>query len=201
MPGSRSKLFGKAYHGKEKGKEVESTDEEEARDGSGETSPEDTNTLNSTEEYLGVPSVSVTGDSQSTIRTNSPSPNPYARYLTADWLPNSALVPGSPVSQSTFLNPPSLSSTTPVEAYAPARGTTEWVKLADHCATFEHTLDVVVQMSVDRDTSDLLQNQLKLVVMQVGSCLSAFVMLLVLKMSFLFSALSMGTLTHPIILV
>jgi hypothetical protein len=173
VPGSRSKFFGKAHSGKGKGKEVvrdEHTDDEEARDGSGETSTEDTNTLNSTDDFLGVPSVSVSGDGQSTTPSPSPSPtpNPYARYLTADWLPKSALAPGSPVSQSTFVDSPSLSSTTPLEAYAHARGTTEWIKLKDHCAAWEHTLDVVVEIGVDKDTSDLQPNQLKLVVMQVG---------------------------------
>jgi len=44
---------------------------------------------------------------------------------------------------------------------------TPYLKLQDHNVVWEHTLNVVVRMDVDRDTGDLLPNELKLVVMQV----------------------------------
>jgi N-terminal C2 in EEIG1 and EHBP1 proteins len=186
VPGARSKLFRNSGHYKGKGKAVvvqdESTstdddndDDEEAQNGSGETSPEDAITLNSGDDYMGVPSVVLSEDShstgsRSTSNTHASSSHPYARYLTSDWLPHSALAHGSPGSHSTFSgsHSPSLSSTTPVEAYAQARGMTEWVKLREHSAKWEHTLDVVVQVGVDRETSELHPNVLKLVVMQVS---------------------------------
>lgn len=44
---------------------------------------------------------------------------------------------------------------------------TPYLKLQDHNVVWEHTLNVVVQMDVNRDTTDLLPNELKLMVMQV----------------------------------
>lgn len=43
---------------------------------------------------------------------------------------------------------------------------TPFVALRDHKVTWEHTVDIVVRMDVDRDTLTLLPNELKLVVMQ-----------------------------------
>lgn len=54
-----------------------------------------------------------------------------------------------------------------------ARGTTPWAKLQSYNVKWDHTLNVVVQMDVHRETSDLLPNELKLVVMQVSCALTA----------------------------
>lgn len=47
------------------------------------------------------------------------------------------------------------------------RGSTPYLPLQDHAVSWEQTVDVVVQMSISRDTHDLLPNELKLLVQQV----------------------------------
>jgi hypothetical protein len=47
------------------------------------------------------------------------------------------------------------------------RGSTLYFPLRDHAVSWEQIVDVVVQMGVARDTNDLLQNEMKLVVQQV----------------------------------
>lgn len=107
--------------------------------------------------------------------TRPASPNLYAQYLSSDWLPQSFLqhspshrhphtFPLDP-SENSFKQ--SLSATTPRDKYAPAKGLTPYLKLQDHNVSFEHTLDVLLQMDVHRDTFDLLPSEMKLVVMQV----------------------------------
>jgi len=114
--------------------------------------------------HLTIPSVLISDGYHSTppsaTSTRSASPNPYSQYLTSDWLPPSSLP-----FNSTRLDS-SLSSTTSYYRYAPARGMTPYLKLRDHNVVWEHTLNVVVRIDVDRDTMDLLPNELKLVVMQ-----------------------------------
>jgi hypothetical protein len=57
--------------------------------------------------------------------------------------------------------------THPGEVSDEGRGSTSYIPLRDHAVKWEQTVDVVVQMNVSRDTNDLLQNELKLVVQQV----------------------------------
>ncbi|TFK69857.1 hypothetical protein BDN72DRAFT_857388 [Pluteus cervinus] len=59
-----------------------------------------------------------------------------------------------------------VASLPPGVEYAAARGSTNFVRLRDHDVIWEHTLDIIVRMDVERDTCDLLPNELKLVVMQ-----------------------------------
>ena len=114
---------------------------------------------------------SSTSASASAASSRPATPNPYAQYLTSDWLPQSYLsshprsFPHSPHPETAPSR--SLSSTTPQDGYAPSRGMTPYLKLQEHNVVWEHTLNVVVQMDVNRDTTDLLPNELKLVVMQV----------------------------------
>ena len=126
---------------------------------------------------LPLPSL-VISDGQKTISacasassTRPASPNLYAQYLSSDWLPQQHL--HSYQHQASTLHPSddpsrqSLTATTPRDRYAPAKGATPYLKLQDHKVSFEHTLDVVLQMDVHRDTFDLLPSELKLVVIQV----------------------------------
>jgi hypothetical protein len=126
---------------------------------------------NSSHGHLPVPSVVISNGHQSTSTPAPPSrptsPNPYAQYLTSDWLPQSYLAHSHSHSTRPDSASLSLASTTPHDAYAHARGMTPYLKLQDHNVVWEHTLNVVVQMDVNRDTTDLLPNELKLVVMQV----------------------------------
>ncbi|KAG7095953.1 hypothetical protein E1B28_006637 [Marasmius oreades] len=60
----------------------------------------------------------------------------------------------------------SSSSPAPTPTYSPARGITAYYKLTEHAVTWEHSLDVIVKLDIDRETSELQSNVLKLVVMQ-----------------------------------
>ena len=46
------------------------------------------------------------------------------------------------------------------------RGTTPFLKLKDHSVVWSHTLDTLLKFDIDRETSHILPNPLKLVVMQ-----------------------------------
>jgi len=60
-----------------------------------------------------------------------------------------------------------LNTTSSTDAsYSDGRGITEWAPLHEHSAKWEHTVNVVVKMDVDRETLDLMHNELKLTVMQ-----------------------------------
>lgn len=113
-----------------------------------------------------LPSVVISdshhSSSTSAASTRPASPSPYAQYLNSDWLPPSYLVH----SNSHSSHPDSTGYSTPHGGYAHARGMTPFVKLQDHNIVWEYTLNTVVQMDVNRDTMDLLPNELKLVVMQ-----------------------------------
>ncbi|OSC96901.1 hypothetical protein PYCCODRAFT_1378199 [Trametes coccinea BRFM310] len=58
------------------------------------------------------------------------------------------------------------SSSTSLQLRSEARGMTPWSKLQNYNVKWDHSVNVVVQMDVHRETGDLLPNELKLVVMQ-----------------------------------
>ncbi|KAI0356739.1 hypothetical protein OH77DRAFT_1422932 [Trametes cingulata] len=58
------------------------------------------------------------------------------------------------------------SSSTSLQLRSEARGMTPWAKLQSYNVKWDHSVNVVVQMDVHRETGDLLPNELKLVVMQ-----------------------------------
>ncbi|KAF5389296.1 hypothetical protein D9757_003399 [Collybiopsis confluens] len=57
-------------------------------------------------------------------------------------------------------------STPAISQYSNARGMTPFYKLKEHAVVWNHHLDVVIKMDVDRETSELSPNEFKLVVMQ-----------------------------------
>ncbi|KAI0760880.1 N-terminal C2 in EEIG1 and EHBP1 proteins-domain-containing protein [Trametes elegans] len=57
-------------------------------------------------------------------------------------------------------------SSTSLQLRSEARGMTPWARLQNYNVKWDHSLNVVVQMDVHRETGDLLPNELKLVVMQ-----------------------------------
>lgn len=63
-----------------------------------------------------------------------------------------------------------------------SRGATRWAPLQSYNVKWDHSVSVVVQMDVHRETSDLLPNELKLVVMQVSLVLSTRVSIVFLVM-------------------
>ena len=52
--------------------------------------------------------------------------------------------------------------------YSDSRGVTAWTELADHTATWDHHITLIVRMDVDRETLDLHESELKLTVLQVS---------------------------------
>ncbi|KAI8989234.1 N-terminal C2 in EEIG1 and EHBP1 proteins-domain-containing protein [Trametes punicea] len=58
------------------------------------------------------------------------------------------------------------SSSTSLQLRSEARGMTPWAKLHSYNVKWDHSVNVVVQMDVHRESRDLLPNELKLVVMQ-----------------------------------
>ncbi|RPD60571.1 hypothetical protein L226DRAFT_461309 [Lentinus tigrinus ALCF2SS1-7] len=57
-------------------------------------------------------------------------------------------------------------SSSSMQLRSEARGMTPWARLQNYNVKFDHSLNVVVQMDVHRETGDLLPSELKLVVMQ-----------------------------------
>lgn len=83
-------------------------------------------------------------------------------YLTSGFRKSSASSPEGSADSSP------LNTTSSVEAsYSDGRGITEWAPLHEHSSKWEHTVNVVVRMDVDRETLNLLHNEMKLTIMQV----------------------------------
>lgn len=72
-----------------------------------------------------------------------------------------------PVTPTPIINGHTQSSTS-LQLRSEARGMTPWEKLQSYNVKWDHSVNVVVQMDVHRETGDLLPNELKLVVMQVS---------------------------------
>ncbi|KAJ3856499.1 hypothetical protein EV368DRAFT_32361 [Lentinula lateritia] len=69
----------------------------------------------------------------------------------------------TPITSNSALPTPSIAG---VESYSNTRGMTPFYKLKDHAVVWDHDLDVIIKMDIDRETSELLPNEFKLVVMQ-----------------------------------
>jgi hypothetical protein len=159
VPGSTTGLFGLvSTRAKGKGREKGESENEGSLHGNQGSPPGsradtlETSTIHSTEsDSHSIPSVTVSDYHASDSPSSNKAPSEH--------------IPDTLGTDSTGTS--SLSASTPIESYAAARGMTEYVKLKEHKVTWEHTVDVVVKMDVDRDSLDLLPNELKLVVMQV----------------------------------
>ncbi|KAJ3777523.1 hypothetical protein FB446DRAFT_717299 [Lentinula raphanica] len=94
-------------------------------------------------------------------RTNSAlSSSSNSQYASSTHLPPSLSI----TSITSNSSPPT--PTTSVETYSNSRGITPFYELKDHAVVWEHPLDVVIKMDIDRETSELMPNEFKLVVMQ-----------------------------------
>ncbi|KAI0327432.1 hypothetical protein GY45DRAFT_1373215 [Cubamyces sp. BRFM 1775] len=80
--------------------------------------------------------------------------------------PHHALELTHPPSTPTPIVNGQVSSSASLLTRSEARGMTPWAKLQSYNVKWEHSVNVVVQMDVHRETGDLLPNELKLVVMQ-----------------------------------
>ncbi|KAK1227025.1 hypothetical protein PQX77_009987 [Marasmius sp. AFHP31] len=124
--------------------------------------------------YDQIPSVVVsrTGESASTNSSVQSTPllstttsHESSRASFASTSSNGSHEQSSSIPATTDSSPKSQSKPTK-PTYSPARGITSYYKLTDHAVTWEHTLNVLVKMDVDRETSALESNVLKLSVMQ-----------------------------------
>lgn len=106
---------------------------------------------NTHSQHLSVDWGTTTANSSTTVSVNSSS---TTVGLTASPMTSSDL--------STIMNTPSLANV----SFTPARGMTPYLKLKDHSVVWSHTLDTVVKIDVDRETSQLAPSPLKLVVLQ-----------------------------------
>jgi hypothetical protein len=185
VPASSASLLG-MVSGRSKAKEKEKDDSETegsqteggASPTSAETSPEAPNDLTD-DDKKHIPSFIISNHQHHDFTSFSKSP-PNSSLgimspeifspLPSDWLqpPRTPLASSSPSRAATPISL-SLSASTPADSYAAARGMTEYVKLKDHNVIWEHKVDVVVRMDVERDTTDLLQNEVKFTVMQVST--------------------------------
>jgi len=160
--------------GKEKEKPHESEmDPANGNDASDAQSITNSNSSHSHSHDPSIPSVIVSANSpivspSSTPNTRTvPSPSTsssssYSRpqnvppqYLSADWLP-----------QSTPPDPSPSLAKSPPNAYSPAKGHTLFEQLKEHSVVWEHTLDLMVQMGIGRETNELGGCEAKFVVMQ-----------------------------------
>lgn len=95
-----------------------------------------------------------------------------AHYLSVEWYPQfqaysstpSLASQGSPQSHAL-----SLADTPPPDGYTPAKGQTPFVGLKDHNVLWDQTLDFIVQMGLARETGELDECPVTLIVMQVCS--------------------------------
>ena len=92
---------------------------------------------------------------------------------TAEWghLSVTGIAPVASSSSSTMIPAPESSGTNTPATFdtgnmAPARGATPFVPLKDHSVRWSQTLDTVLKFDIDRETSLILPNPLKLVVYQ-----------------------------------
>ena len=93
--------------------------------------------------------------------------------LTSDWghLSATGIAPVASSSSSTMMPVPGSSGTNTPATFdtgnmAPARGATSFLPLKDHSVRWSQTLDTSLKFDIDRETSHILPNPLKLVVYQ-----------------------------------
>jgi hypothetical protein len=143
---------------KGKAKEVEAYDEEPVRAGEEHLAPGAglgglvINVVQPTPDSAHPPLSPRPSSSADSFREPRPSTDPSASSLSL--APEPAAAAGAETS--------AFSST--------ERGMTPYGPLAEHAVYWEHTVDVIVQMGLSRDTSELLPNELKLQVLQVRRC-------------------------------
>jgi len=112
--------------------------------------------------------------SSSTYASSSVSSRPsdaaYSQHLSADWATTPSPSTFLPSSNSSAITLAPSSSLLPLPAIpvssTPTRGTTLYLKLKDHSVVWSQTLDPILKFDIDRETSQVLPNPLKLVVMQ-----------------------------------
>ncbi|KIK69704.1 hypothetical protein GYMLUDRAFT_236194 [Collybiopsis luxurians FD-317 M1] len=160
---------------KGKGKEKEKEKEVEEADSLRDTdAPSSSSNSASDEQNPNIPSVVVSGYTSPT----SLHPPPLEFSRTSSSAPSFSSTSNSQTSSSPNLltnlnltsspsNISSPSASTPaVGQYSTARGMTPFYKLKDHAVAWDHHLDVVIKMDIDRETSEILPNEFKLVIMQ-----------------------------------
>ncbi|KAJ3918585.1 hypothetical protein F5877DRAFT_42281 [Lentinula edodes] len=146
----------------EKGKAKEVVDEGDDSFGSGEAAADRHSSSSNSivdDQNVNIPAVVVSGYMSPTAAQPK---SPYQELLNpprADFSRTSSALTSSN-------SAPPTPSTAGVESYSNTRGMTPFYKLKDHAVVWDHDLDVIIKMDIDRETSELLPNEFKLVVMQ-----------------------------------
>ena len=112
---------------------------------------------------------SVETDHSSSLVPSSQSSLTASSQPTLHWADSSTSATAN--ASHTTMVPDSTSSELPDPLAVPIgstlrRGTTPFIKLKDHSVVWSHTLDTLLKFDIDRETSQILPNPLKLVVMQ-----------------------------------
>ncbi|KAI0342243.1 hypothetical protein BDW22DRAFT_1484503 [Trametopsis cervina] len=114
-------------------------------------------------ERMAPPEIAIHGESGGRLsvdedtRSESSGSAVYGQFLSTSPPDSSGIFSATPTTARAMVFP---------EKGSEARGMTEWVTLKNYTARWDHYVDVVVQMDVHRETSDLLPCELKLVAMQ-----------------------------------
>ncbi|ESK91724.1 hypothetical protein Moror_10644 [Moniliophthora roreri MCA 2997] len=167
------KAKGKSRNVKGKGKAVD----ENGSIGSAEASLA-SSLASMSDSYYQIPSVVISGEKSPSPHTHSMPASPFlmqtpslessrtslSQPSSTSSVASSALSPLTPVSSAS--STPGPEPTPNVATYSPGRGHTPFYKLTDHAVKWEHPLNVLVKMDIDRETSALQPSELKLVVMQ-----------------------------------
>lgn len=168
----------KSKSAKGKGKE-ENDDDDDGGDSNSQGSGEQPSQLLSADwRPPSTPSSTAFSASSTSSRTAVSS---AASTLTASSRSSSSSAPYSQVSSTAFsgstassgLSSSSTGTNTPSNplpgSNTAARGQTAFLPLKDHNVTWDHTLDVLLRMDVERDTLNLLSSPLTLTVLQAGA--------------------------------
>ncbi|KAK7053011.1 hypothetical protein VNI00_004332 [Paramarasmius palmivorus] len=129
--------------------------------------------------YQQIPSVVISGEKSPSPHIHSMPTLPILTPTTSQDSSRTSLSQPSSTSSvaitpTSSVSPPATEQSSPTSStngstnatYSPGRGHTPFYKLTDHAVKWEHSLNVLVKMDIDRETSELQPNELKLVVMQ-----------------------------------
>ncbi|KAF9461768.1 hypothetical protein BDZ94DRAFT_1370507 [Collybia nuda] len=166
----------KSKSAKGKGKEENDDDDEGDSNSQGSGDQQPSQLLSAEWKPPSTPSSTVFSSTVSSRTAVSSGASTY----TASSRSSSSSAPFSQVSSTAFsastassgLSSSSTGNTTPSNSPGSgtsARGQTPFLPLKDHGVTWDHTLDVLLRMDVERDTLDLLSSPLTLTVVQAGA--------------------------------
>ena len=165
--GTKQGLLGRVKARAEKQRTTSKEEKGKGREGSGDfEAPSEDGHVMVTSPGGGQRPHSERASTNTSLASSLSSRSSQSAYLSIDSTPingssNSSLITMVPTPSSA----PDLSEIIPANA-TPARGMTPFLKLKEHSVVWSQTLDTVLKFDIDRETSQIMPNPLKLVVMQ-----------------------------------